>query len=140
MGPFRISERIGVVSYRLELPVSLAGVHDVFHISMLRKHLRDEEHHRVADVSDVEIQADISTMEHPVCILAREEKKLRNKVIPLVKVQWSRRGAEEASWEREEDMRRDYPQLFEEQVYYLYLFTYIFAGYQENFIYLPLIP
>jgi transposase InsO family protein len=140
VGPFRISERIGAVSYRLELPASLAGVHDVFHISMLRKHLRDEEQDRVADLTDVEIQSDVSTVEHPVCILAREEKKLRNKVIPLVKVQWSRRGAEEASWEREEDMRRDYPQLFEEQVYYLYLFIYIFAGYQENFIYLPLIP
>ena len=43
VGPFRISERIGAVSYRLELPQSLSSVHDVFHISMLRKHLRDGE-------------------------------------------------------------------------------------------------
>ena len=41
--PFRVSERIGAVSYRLEFLVSLAGVHDMFHVSMLRKHLRDEE-------------------------------------------------------------------------------------------------
>ena len=65
----------------------------------------------------MELQSDISIMEHPVYILGREEKRLRNKVIPLVKVQWNRHGTEEASWKREEDMRRDYPQLFEEEVY-----------------------
>jgi hypothetical protein len=58
----------------------------------------------------------MSTVELPVQILARETKQLRNKVIPLVKVQWSSRGVEESSWEREEDMRRDFPQLFEEEV------------------------
>ena len=70
----------------------------------------------MADVSDLELQADISTVEIPMCILAKEDKRLRNKVIPLVKVQWNRRGTEEASWEREEDMRRDFPDLFEEEV------------------------
>ena len=49
-------------------------------------------------------------------ILAREDKQLRNMIIPLVKVQWSRQGTEEASWEREEDMRRVFPDLFEEEV------------------------
>jgi hypothetical protein len=116
VGPFRISERIGAVSYRLELPQSLSSVHDVFHISMLRKHLRDEEQQQMSDLADLDLQPDISTVELPVRILAREEKQLRNKVIPLVKVQWSRRGVEEASWEREEDMRRDFPDLFEEEV------------------------
>ena len=58
----------------------------------------------------------MSTVELPVQILARETKQLRNEVIPLVKVQWSSRGVEEASWEREEDMRRDFPQIFEEEV------------------------
>jgi predicted Ser/Thr protein kinase len=79
---------------------------------MLRKHLRDEEQQQVSDLSDLDLQPDISTVELPVRILAREDKQLRNKIIPLVKVQWSRRGTEEASWEREEDMRRDFPELF----------------------------
>ena len=117
VGPFRVNERIGVVSYRLELPASIAGVRDVFHISILWKHLRDDEQQRVANISDLELQSDISTLEHPVCILGREEKRLRNNVIPLIKVQWNRHGTEEASWEREEDILRDYPQLFEEEVY-----------------------
>lgn len=51
-----------------------------------------------------------------MCILAKETKQLRNKVIPLVKVQWNRQGVEEASWEREEDVRRDSPHLFAGEV------------------------
>ncbi|MDQ4222873.1 hypothetical protein RBK84_00640, partial [Pseudomonas aeruginosa] len=41
VGPFRISERIGTVAYRVELPEKLARVHDVFHVSHLRKFIRD---------------------------------------------------------------------------------------------------
>jgi hypothetical protein len=127
VGPFRISERVGAVSYRLELPESLSSVHSVFHISMLRKHLRDQEQHQVSDISDIQLEQDFSTVEVPICILAKETKQLRNKIIPLVKVQWSRQGTEEASWEREEDMRRDYPQLFEETVQRRFTFcTFIF--------------
>ncbi|XP_020255080.1 uncharacterized protein LOC109832041 [Asparagus officinalis] len=93
VGPFRIIKRIGVVSYRLELPASMSSVHDIFHILMLKKHLRDEEQQRVIDASEIEIQDDLTTVEIPICILAKESKNLRNKVIPLVKVQWSRHGA-----------------------------------------------
>ena len=71
----------------------------------------------MSDLSDLDLQPDISTVELPIQILARETKQLRNKVIPLVKVQWSSQGVEESSWESEEDMRRDFPQLFEEEVY-----------------------
>ena len=117
VGPFRISERIGTVSYILELPELLATVHDVFHISMLRNHLRDEVQQQMSKISDLQLQPNISMVVTPVCILAREDKQLRNKVIPLVKVQWSRQGTEEASWEREEDMCRYFPQLFEEEVH-----------------------
>ncbi|ONK60367.1 uncharacterized protein A4U43_C08F17550 [Asparagus officinalis] len=114
IGPFRILECIGAVSYRLDLPASMSSVHNVFHISMLKKHLHDEEQQRVLDVPEIELRDDLTTIEIPVSILAREDKRLRNKVIPLVKVQWNRSGVEEASWEREEDMRRDYPHLFDQ--------------------------
>ncbi|XP_020266777.1 uncharacterized protein LOC109842291 [Asparagus officinalis] len=97
IGPYRIVDRTGAVSYRLDLSASMSGVHDVFHISMLKKHLQDEEQQRVVDVPDLELQTDLTTIETPIIILARENKKLRNKVIPLVKVQWNRKGVEEAS-------------------------------------------
>ncbi|XP_020243297.1 uncharacterized protein LOC109821527 [Asparagus officinalis] len=60
-------------------------------------HLHDEEHQRVIDAPELEIQVDLTTIEIPVCNLAREDKRLRNKVIPLMKVQWNQKGPEEAS-------------------------------------------
>jgi hypothetical protein len=116
IGPFRIIGRVGAVSYRVELSESLGGTRGVFHVSMLRKHLRDEQRQQVTNFFDLQLQPDFTTEERPIRILAREEKSLRNRVIPLVKVQWQRQGVEEATWEREEDMRRDFPQLFGEDI------------------------
>ncbi|KAL0561592.1 hypothetical protein IC582_002026 [Cucumis melo] len=112
VGPFEILERIGPVAYRLALPTSLSTVHDVFHISMLRKYVPDPSH--VVDYEPLEIDENLSYTEQPVEVLAREVKTLRNKEIPLVKVLWRNHRVEEATWEREDDMRSRYPELFEE--------------------------
>ncbi|KAL0537641.1 hypothetical protein IC582_026624 [Cucumis melo] len=112
VGPFEILERIGPVAYRLALPPSLSAVHDVFHISMLRKYVPDPSH--VVDYEPLEIDENLSYVEQPVEVLAREVKTLRNKQIPLVKVLWRNHRVEEATWEREDDMRSRYPELFEE--------------------------
>ncbi|KAL4013707.1 hypothetical protein IC575_025890 [Cucumis melo] len=106
--PFEI--RIG--PYRLALPPSLSTVHDVFHVSMLRKYVPDPSH--VVDYEPLEIDENLSYVEQPVKVLAREVKTLRNKQIPLVKVLWRNHRVEEATWEREDDMRSRYPELFEE--------------------------
>ncbi|XP_020243405.1 uncharacterized protein LOC109821642 [Asparagus officinalis] len=95
IGPFRIMERVGAVLYR---PASMPSIHDVFHVSMLIKHLRDELKQRVLDTLEVEILDDMTIITIPVCILAKEDKRLRIKVISLVKVQWNQKGAEEVSW------------------------------------------
>ncbi|KAL0541162.1 hypothetical protein IC582_021201 [Cucumis melo] len=113
VGPFEILERIGPVAYRLALPPSLSTVHDVFHVSMLRKYVPDPSH--VVDYELLEIDENLSYVEQPVEVLAREVKTLRNKEIPLVKVLWRNHRVEEATWEREDDMRSRYPELFEEQ-------------------------
>ncbi|KAL0539660.1 hypothetical protein IC582_023876 [Cucumis melo] len=112
VGPFEILERIGPVAYRLALPPSLSTVHDVFHVSMLRKYVSDPSH--VVDYEPLEIDENLSYVEQPVEVLAREVKTLRNKQIPLVKVLWRNHRVEEATWEREDDMRSRYPELFEE--------------------------
>ncbi|KAA0050673.1 pol protein [Cucumis melo var. makuwa] len=112
VGPFEILERIGPVAYRLALPPSLSTVHDVFHVSMLRKHVPDPSH--IVDYEPLEIDENLSYTEQPVEVLAREVKTLRNKEIPLVKVLWRNHRVEEATWEREDDMRSRYPELFEE--------------------------
>ncbi|KAA0033749.1 pol protein [Cucumis melo var. makuwa] len=103
VGPFEILERIG--------PPSLSTVHDVFHVSMLRKYVSDPSH--VVDYEPLEIDENLSYVEQPVEVLTREVKTLRNKQIPLVKVLWRNHRVEEATWEREDDMRSRYPELFE---------------------------
>ncbi|KAL0533120.1 hypothetical protein IC582_030335 [Cucumis melo] len=112
VGPFEILERIGPVAYCLALPPSLSVVHDVFHVSMLRKYVPDPSH--VVDYEPLEIDENLSYTEQPVEVLAREVKMLRNREIPLVKVLWCNHRVEEATWEREDDMRSRYPELFEE--------------------------
>ncbi|XP_050944021.1 uncharacterized protein LOC127150365 [Cucumis melo] len=110
--PFEILERIGPVAYRLVLPPSLSVVHDVFHVSMLTRYVTDPTH--VVDFEPLQISEDLSYKEQPVEILAREVKMLCNQGIALVKVLWRNHGVEEATWEREEDMRALYPKLFED--------------------------
>ncbi|KAL5549931.1 hypothetical protein UlMin_000107 [Ulmus minor] len=107
IGPFEILERIGKVAYRLALPPNLSSVHNVFHVSMLKKYVQDPSH--VLEHEPIEVHEDLTYEEKPVQILDRKEKALRNKVIPLVKVLWRNHKIEEATWEREDEMREKYP-------------------------------
>ena len=66
-GPFEILERIGTVAYRLALPPSMSCVHEVFHVSMLRKYTPDPAH--VVDWGHIEVDTDGTFEEGPVCIL-----------------------------------------------------------------------
>ncbi|XP_043809118.1 uncharacterized protein LOC122722473, partial [Manihot esculenta] len=108
--PYEIVEHVGPVAYRLALPPELDRIHNVFHISMLRRYRSDPSH--VISAETIDVQADLTYEEEPVKILAREMKELRNKKIPLVKVLWRNHKAEEATWESEEVMKQQYPQLF----------------------------
>ncbi|XP_024163819.1 uncharacterized protein LOC112170742 [Rosa chinensis] len=110
--PFEILERVGNLAYRLTLPVSMSGVHNVFHVSMLRKYVRDESHE--IDHGTIEVNTDVTFVVEPIRIIDRSTKKLRMKEVDLVKVQWSHHDEGNASWELESDMRMKYPQLFGE--------------------------
>ncbi|KAA3461980.1 receptor-like protein kinase [Gossypium australe] len=66
---------------------------------------------------NVEIQADLMYNEEPIRILACEIKELRNKCIALVKVLWDKHGIEEATWEPEKAMQKQYPNLFTSRIF-----------------------
>ncbi|XP_028079084.1 uncharacterized protein LOC114280871 [Camellia sinensis] len=83
IGPFEILERIGPVAYRLALPPELSKIHNVFHVSMLQRYLRDPEH--VIDYENLEVREDLSYEEQLVQILDRRNQVLRNKTIPLIR-------------------------------------------------------
>ena len=74
IGPFKILERVGTVAYRLALPPSMSGVHEVFHVSMLRKYTSDPTH--VVDWGQIEVDTDGTFEEGPVCILDSLDKVL----------------------------------------------------------------
>jgi hypothetical protein len=110
IGPFKVLERKGEVAYRLELPPSLSGVHDVFHVSQLKKCLKVPEEQ--APLEGLDVQEDLTYTEHPVKILETSERVTRNKKIKMCRVQWSHHTEDEATWEREDELRKTYPDLF----------------------------
>jgi len=110
IGPFEILERVGEVAYRLALPPSLEEVRNVFHVSQLRRYIRDESH--ILDYSELELQPDLSYTEQPIAIMNRSVKTLKNRTIPLVLVSWNRHSLGEATWEREDVIRDHYLHLF----------------------------
>ncbi|XP_073061749.1 uncharacterized protein [Primulina eburnea] len=108
--PFEILDRIGERAYRLALPPDLDKVHNVFHVSMLRKYVSNPIH--VLRHEPLDLMPNLSYHERPVQILDRKVKVLRNKEIGIVKVLWSNHIIEEATWEPEEEMKQRYPELF----------------------------
>ena len=84
IGPFEIVDGIGPVAYRLDLPEEFSRVHNVFHISMLRRYIPDSSH--VLETPEIELRDDLSYEEQPVQILGREKKEICNKTVSLVKV------------------------------------------------------
>nr|AAL78107.1 Putative polyprotein [Oryza sativa]AAM47295.1 Putative polyprotein [Oryza sativa Japonica Group]AAP52470.1 retrotransposon protein, putative, Ty3-gypsy subclass [Oryza sativa Japonica Group] len=110
VGPYKILERRGEVAYQLELPSNMIGIHDVFHVSQLKKCLRVPEEQ--ADSEHIDIQEDLTYVEKPVRILDTSERRTRNKVTRFCRVQWSHHSEEEATWEREDELKAAHPHLF----------------------------
>ena len=111
--PFEVLERVGTVAYRLALPPSLSGVHEVFYVSMLRKDTPDPAY--VVDWGEITVDTDGTFEKRLVLILDSRDQVLRRKTVRLVKVLWQLRGVKEETWEREDTMRATYPFLFEDE-------------------------
>ncbi|XP_021994359.1 uncharacterized protein LOC110891005 [Helianthus annuus] len=98
IGPFEVLSRVGPVAYRLKLPQELIGVHDVFHVSNLKKYLSDET--LVIPAGEVRVDDKLWFIEEPVEVLDRKTQKLRRCKIELVKVRWNSKHEPEFTWER----------------------------------------
>jgi hypothetical protein len=98
----------------LELPSQLFQVHNVFHVPQLRKCLKVLE--EPLNYTELELDLDLTYKEEPSRILVENWKRLRNKVIKYFKVQWKHHRERGATWEKEDDLCRDYPQLFRYRV------------------------
>ena len=113
IGPFEIFERVGTVAYRFALPPSMSGVHEVFHVSMLRKYTPDPAH--VVDWGQIKVDTDGTFEEGPMCILDNRDQVLRRKTVSLVRVLWRHYGVEESTWEHEDTMLATYFFLFRDE-------------------------
>ncbi|KAD4586601.1 hypothetical protein E3N88_24202 [Mikania micrantha] len=90
IGPFEITKRIGLVAYELQLQQELSSVHNVFHVSNLKKYLSDET--LAIPLEEIQIDEQLHFVEEPVEIMDREIKKLKLSKIPIVKVYWASLG------------------------------------------------
>ena len=107
MGLFPILEKCGTVAYKLDLPPSLAGVHDIFHVSQLKKCL--EAHVDVVLPKVIPLEADLSYPEHRIKILDQKDHVTIRKTIKFFKIQWSNHSKEEATWESKDFLRSCHP-------------------------------
>jgi hypothetical protein len=110
IGSFKISEKRSEVAYQLELPPQLSDVHDVFHVSQLKKCLCVPIEQIPMEDSDA--KEDLSYQEYPVRVLEMSEIVTRNKRVKMCKVQWNHHTEEEATWEREKELNAEFPSFF----------------------------
>jgi hypothetical protein len=105
VGPFLILERYIPVGYRLQLPETLSAVHNVFHVSQLKKCLRIP--NQTIDVVDVALEPDLTYSEHPVRVLDQKDMITRKRTLKFYKIQWNQHIEDEATWETQHFLEKN---------------------------------
>jgi hypothetical protein len=107
IGPFEILQVCGPVAYKLRLPSQMAAIHDVFHISQLKKCIKVPT--EIIETPAIEIEPDLSYVEQPIQILDTKERVTRRKTIKMYKILWDHHTEEEATWETESYLQQNFP-------------------------------
>nr|GFA98913.1 putative reverse transcriptase domain-containing protein [Tanacetum cinerariifolium] len=110
VGTFKVVARVGSVAYKLDLLEELSRVHNTFHVSNLKKCYANEP--LAVPLDGLHFDDKLQFVEEPIEIIDREVKRLRNSLVPIVKVQWNSRRGHEFTWEREDQFKKKYPHLF----------------------------
>nr|GFA41376.1 putative reverse transcriptase domain-containing protein [Tanacetum cinerariifolium]GFB41468.1 putative reverse transcriptase domain-containing protein [Tanacetum cinerariifolium] len=110
VGPFKVIERVGSIAYKIELPEELGRVHNMFHVSNLKKCYANEP--LAVPLDGLHFDDRLQFVEEPVETMDCEVKRLRNTRVPIVKVRWNSRRGPEFMWEREDQFKKKYPHLF----------------------------
>jgi hypothetical protein len=107
IGLFPILERFGPVAYRLELPKTLSAVHNVFHVSQLKKCLRVPD--RTIDLMDVTLELDLTYSEYPIRVLDQKDRVTQRRVLKFYKIQWNQHTEDEATWKTQDFLEKNFP-------------------------------
>ncbi|XP_050890439.1 uncharacterized protein LOC127095850 [Lathyrus oleraceus] len=102
--------RKGEVAYHIALPPLLDNLHDVFHVSQMRRYILNLS--RVIQVDDVHVRDNLTIEASPIQIEGREVKQLRGKEITLVKVAWGGPSGGNMTWKLDGQMRKSYLNMF----------------------------
>jgi hypothetical protein len=109
IGPFPILEKCGPVAYKLEVPPSSAGVHDIFHVSQLKKCLKAPMDVVLPEVTPLDV--DLTYLDHPIKILDQKDHVTGRKTVKFFKVQWYNHLEEDVAWESEDFLHSHHPEL-----------------------------
>jgi hypothetical protein len=107
ISPYPIIDKYGSLSYQVELPSKPSGVHNVFHVSQLKRCLK-----RLIDVvieDTIPLEPDLTCKEYSTKILDQQDRVTRNKTTQFYKVQWNDHSEDAATWEHEDFLRSNYP-------------------------------
>jgi hypothetical protein len=108
IGPYEIVEACGPVAYKLKLPLKMSAIHNVFHVSQLKKCVRLP--------TEVVAELDLSYQEYPSKVLDYKERSTRARSIKMYKIQWNNHSEGEATWETEEFLRSNYPDYLPKEI------------------------
>jgi hypothetical protein len=95
------------VAYRIQLPGWFSAIHNVFHVTQLKKGMPVPENEEITE-ANAWIERDFSLIEHPLRVLDQKERKTRRQTVRMYKIQWSHHTEEEATWETKEDLNTKY--------------------------------
>nr|GFB41960.1 putative reverse transcriptase domain-containing protein [Tanacetum cinerariifolium] len=101
----KVLDKVGTVTYKLDLPQELSRVHNTFHVSNLKKCHADEP--LVVPLDELHVDDKLHFVEEPIKIVDREVKRLKQIRIPLVNVRWNSKRGPEFTWEREDQFRKN---------------------------------
>jgi hypothetical protein len=107
IGPYAIIDKYGSLSYQVELPSKLLGVHNVFHVSQLKRCLKPPTDVVIEDT--IRLEPDLTYKAYPIKIIDQQDRATRNKTTQFYKIQWNNHSKDEATWEHEEFLRSNYP-------------------------------
>jgi hypothetical protein len=108
IGPYEVTEMFVTVAYRIRLPDRLSAVHDVFHVSQLKKCEQIPEA-QIIEETNAEIEPDLSLAEYPMRVMDHKERQTRRQKVKMYIIQWSHHTKEEATWDTAHFLNTKYP-------------------------------